>query len=366
MPGRGPGSISRVRTVGVEEEFFLVDPQTRRLRAAAAAVVAAAADAKPELQCTQVEFGTPPAAALDDVRAHLVRMRRDLAQAARSAGCAIAATGAAPGNQPGTITASDRYQAMAEVYGPVARGQQVCGCHVHVAVEFRELAVAVSDHVRPWLAVLLAVSANSPFWAGADTGYASWRSQVWSRWPTAGPPGYFGSLAAYEQTAVGLVATGAARDRAMLYFDVRPSDRYPTVEFRVADVCLTVDDTVLVAALTRGLVETAVTATLRDQPAPDLRPELVRGAHWRAARYGLTADLFDLCRCRRRPAEQVLRSLLSHVCDALEGSGDFAEVSEQVDRVLRVGTGADRQRRAYQRHGSLDDAVDAVLAATVP
>src|SRR5664279_212594 len=355
-----------MRTVGVEEEFLLVDPETRRLRAVAAAVVAAAPDAEAELQCTQVEIGTSPQTQLSDLRADLVRLRRDVAATARTVGVVIAATGAAPYDEAATITADERYEAMAEVYGPVASRQQVCGCHVHVAVESRELAVAVSDRVRPWLAVLLAASANSPFWQGADTGYSSWRSQVWARWPTAGPPRYFGSLAAYEETAAALVATGAALDRAMLYFDVRPSERYETIEFRVADVCLTVDDAVLVAALTRGLVDTAAAAAQRGEPAPQVRPELVRGAHWRAARYGLAADLVDLRHCRLVSAEQLLGDLVEHVRPALEVNGDLAETSEQVDRVLREGPGAERQRAAFQRRGCIDDAIDTVLTATVP
>lgn len=355
-----------MRTVGVEEEFLLFDPGTRRLRPAAAAVLGRTDAAEPELQRTQVEIGTSPRTGLDEVRADLVSLRRELASAAASAGCAIAALAAAPHTEPPAITATDRYEAMAEVFGPLAGAQHVCGCHVHVAVESRELAVAVADRVRPWLAVLLAVSANSPFWQGADTGYASWRSQVWARWPTAGPPAYFGSLAAYERTATALLATGAARDRAMLYFDVRPSDRYDTVEFRVADVCLTVDDAILVAALVRGLVDTAAAAAQRGEPAPDLRPELVRGAHWRAARYGLTGTLVDLGSCRQVPARQLLQALVDHVADALEASGDLARVSEQVDRVLREGTGADRQRAVFRRHGRIDGAIDFALVQTVP
>jgi carboxylate-amine ligase len=159
--------------------------------------------------------------------------------------------------------------------------------------------------------------------------------------------GVHGSLAAYEETAASLGATGAALDRAML--------------------CLPqVDDAVLVAALTRGLVDTAAAAAQRGEPAPPVRPELVRGAHRRAARYGLAADLVDLRHYRLVSAEHLLGDLVEHVRPALEVNGDLAETSEQVDRVLREGPGAGRQRAAFQRRGCIDDAIDTVLTATVP
>ena len=163
------------------------------------------------------------------------------------------------------LTVKSRYQAMTEHFGLTTSEQLTCGCHVHVGVESPEEGVAVLDRIRPWLPVLLAISANSPYWQGQDTGYASFRSQAWNRFPSAGPTGVFGSVEGYRSYADALVATGVLLDHAMIYFDARLSDRYPTVELRVAD-------TVLIATLARALVETAVTSWRHHAPAPTVRP----------------------------------------------------------------------------------------------
>ncbi len=158
---------------------------------------------------------------------------------------------------------------MAEHYGLTAQEQLTCGCHVHVSVESDEEGVAVLDRMRVWLPVLLALSANSPFWQGKDTRYGSYRSQVWGRWPSAGPVEIHGSAEAYHARVRSLVATGALRDEGMIYFDARLSHRYPTVEVRVADVCLDPADTVLLATLVRGLVETSAREWREGRPVPD-------------------------------------------------------------------------------------------------
>jgi glutamate---cysteine ligase / carboxylate-amine ligase len=216
--------------------------------------------------------------------------------------------------------------------------------------------VAVLDRVRPWLAPLLAVSANSPLWRGVDTGYASWREQEWKRWPTSGPTGLFGSLSAYRELVRALVASGSALDERMLYFDARLSATWPTVEIRVADVCLDVEDAVLVAALARALVTTA----LRDAqaPAPAVPVEVLRSASWVASRHGTNGPLVDPVELRARPAQQVLARLGAHVREALEDAGDAALVREGLERVLCRG-GAAVQRAALARGGA-SAALDAV------
>jgi carboxylate-amine ligase len=230
----------------------------------------------------------------------------------------------------------------------------------------RELAVAALNRVRPWLAVLLALSANSPFWESVDTGYASYRTELWHRWPTAGPPGEFASRADYDALVDALVASGTIRDTGMVYFDVRPSQRFETLEVRVTDVGLTVDDAVLLGGLVRALVRTAAEAAQDGRAAPGWRPELVRGAHWRAARWGLASELVSPLTGLPAPAAAVVASLVDHVRPALEAAGDLDEVTALVDQLLGRGTGADRQRAAFARSGSFDDVLAMAVAATTP
>lgn len=355
-----------VRELGVEEEFLLLDPRTGHVRASADAVLASAGRSEgafeQELLAAQVESGTPVCSTLADVRRELGRLRTTLAAAAAHRQARLAAVAAAPvgsgDEQP--VTASSRYRQMAEVFGPVAREQVVCGCHVHVSVADPELAIQVINHARPWLPLLLAVSANSPYWRGVDTGYASYRSVLWSRWPTAGPPGVFADRADYDATVDGLLATEVLRDRGMIYWDARPSETFPTVEFRVADVCLEIDDAVLLAALARGLASTCAAAAARDDPVPSLRPEQQRGAHWRAARFGLTDELVQPGSGGLAPARAVLQAFLDYTRAALDEHGDTAEVAALLEPLLLAGTGAERQRAAYARRGDMSDVLELV------
>ena len=256
---RARGARPDIPTLGVEEELLLVDPATSQPAPRASDVLARAPDAEHELRREQVEVGTEPLQNLTDLRQALLANRRDVSDAARSRGLAVVATGAAwmSPEQP-RLTDDDRYRRMAETFGPIALRQLVDGCHVHVGMADRAAAIEVVNRVRPWLSTLLALSANSPFWDGEDTGYASYRHEVWSRWPTAGTAGPFAGITDYQSTIEQLIRSGAAVDAGMIYFHVRPSAQWPTVEFRIADVCLTVDEAVAVAALSRALAVTAL------------------------------------------------------------------------------------------------------------
>jgi carboxylate-amine ligase len=229
--------------------------------------------------------------------------------------------------------------------------------HVHVGIEDPEEGVAVIDRIGPWLPALRAVSANSPYAEGRDTGYASWRSQLWSHWPSAGPTEAFSSLAAYRQLCHELMEFGAARDSGMLYFDARLSVRQPTVEVRIFDVCTDPADAVLLAALVRGLVEKAARCWRSGDEPPHWRTEALRAAHWRASRLGLADTLVHPLLRRLAPAREVLESVVCHVRQELEESGDADLVDEGVERVL-AGGGAVLQRAAYARTGMIHGVVD--------
>jgi glutamate---cysteine ligase / carboxylate-amine ligase len=321
---------------------------------------------QPELYRSQVEMNTPVCATLGEVRDAVRRGRRALAEAAEGEGLRLAAAGTHPFSHWGdqTVTDKTRYRNLAQDYRQVFREQVVFGCHVHVGIQDREAAIRTMNRVRPWLPVLLALSANSPYWLGADTGYASYRTEVWNRWPMAGMPQAFASRAEYDRLVETLMATGSVREPTKLYWDVRPSARQETLEFRVADVCMGVDEAVMVAGLARALALVCHDAAARGEPDPAPRPELLRAAKWRAARHGLDADLVDAAAGRARPAAEMVRLFLDRVRPGLEAGGDLEEVTELVEATVARGTGAARQRAVFERTGSLEAVVDLVVEAT--
>lgn len=329
-----------MRTVGVEEEFLLVDEAGAPVGLAQGA---AGGGVQLELKEEMLETGTDPCLTLVELDADVRKQRQVAASAAEAAGARLAALATSPLPATSSVTAAFRYRRIAAEYGLTAREQLTCGCHVHVQVADDEEGVAVLDRIGPWLPILLAMSSNSPFWNGVDSGYASYRSQVWQRWPTAGPTGTFGSAVAYHQVVDALVAIGSALDRAMVYFDARLSERYPTLEIRVADVCLRAEDTVLLGALARALVETAAREAADGVPVPDVRPEVLRGAGWRAGRAGLRGPLVHPERFTQVPAAEAVGALIDHVRPVLAEAGEEATVAAAWQRLLARGSGAEEQ-----------------------
>lgn len=354
------------RTVGVEEEFLLVDPGSGLVQAAAQRVAPRVGrQAQRELTQEQVEIGTPPALELGQLEQDLLALRRRVAEVATGTGIALAALGTSPLPAEPTTTHDTRYLTMTAEFGRLGREQLTCGCHVHIAVDSPDQAVAALDRIRPWLACLTAISANSPFWEGQDTGYASWRTQMWERWPSAGPTELFGSAAAYQELAADLVRSGVLLDRKMLYYDARLSDHLPTLEIRVADVCGTVETTVLVAAIVRGLVLTALRELEEGIPPLPVRTELLHAAQWRASRSGVRGELVELFERRAVPASTMLDRLADHIGPALKTNGDAEYVRVGLDRVLRDGTAADRQRAVFAETGDLAAVVRDAVQQTV-
>ena len=241
-----------------------------------------------ELQLQQLETNSRPSRDLGELGRELRRRCRALAGAVASrAGARVAALATSPVHVEPQLVRKGRYLEMARAFGLTAYEQLTCGCHVHVSISSPDEGVAVLDRIRPWLPVLLAFSANSPFWQGRDSAYASFRYQAWSRWPTAGPTDTFRTAEAYQQTVQQMVSTGTLLDTGMVYFDARLSEHYPTVEIRISDVCLYADDAALIAALARALVETEARRWRAGGATPRQRIELLRLAAWRASRSGL-------------------------------------------------------------------------------
>lgn len=355
-----------VRTLGVEEEFLLVDPATGQPQAVGQAVLAMSAESEltGELQQEQLETATKPCRTLDELSAQIRSTRSTAAAAAVDVGAALVPIATSPLPVAPTITPSLRYAEMASRFGQTVAEGLTCGCHVHVEVDSPDEGVAVLDRIRPWLAPLLALSANSPFWNGGDSGYRSYRAQAWQRWPTAGPYGPFGSGAAYRAFVDTALATDTLLDEGMIYLEARLSRHLPTVEVRVTDVCREPDDAVLVAGLVRALVQTAADAAVHGSTPDPVRTEVLQLAEWRASRWGTEAELLHPHTWRPAPAVEVLDALVAHVTPALEEAGDLRPVRELLDAVLRRGTGAQRQREVLTRTGDLADVVrDAVHRA---
>ncbi|MFI0354901.1 glutamate--cysteine ligase [Actinomadura sp. 9N407] len=357
--GISPARAGAGLTLGVEEEFLLVDPVSGTPVPYAGRVLAAAGEHPfdggryhRELLKSQVEAATGVCDSLDGARGQIRDARARLAAATAREGFLLLSTGTPV--LPGPVPVSDheeRYAAISRMYAGIVADYQACGCHVHVGVGGRETAVAVCNHLRPWLPALLALSANSPFDHGRDSGHASWRMIEQSRFPGSGVPPAFASAADHDRAVDLLVDCGVVADPAMSFWLARPSPHLPTVEVRAADAAATADDAVLQAAITRALVRTALDDLSAGREAPDSGPDVCAAAVWTAARYGLEGPAIHPFEERQVPVRRLLGDLMFHITPALEETGDLAEVRALLTWVMRTGSGASRQRQAASDGG---------------
>ncbi|APX02294.1 MULTISPECIES: glutamate--cysteine ligase 2 [Arthrobacter] len=380
-----------MRTFGVEEELLIVDPDSGEPLALADALLAGrklAADEAPgrplllkkkagtkfdddemglsaELKLEQIETQTRPC--LDHAELlRQIRAGRSLAdEAAQAHGARIAALATSPLALSSHTTPDPRYARMLERFGLTAQEQLTCGFHVHTYIESPDEGVAVLDRIRDKLAVLIALSANSPFWNGVATGFESYRTQAWNRWPSSGPSAIFGNVSTYRRVVSRLLETGVVLDEGMIYFDARLSRNHPTVEVRVADVCLRAEDAALIAVLVRALVESACREWREGvEPAP-VPTVLLRMAAWQASNFGLRGDLLDFGSFRPAPAADVVRSLVDYLEPVLAETGELDLVRQGVAEIFARGTGAAEQRSTRQVVLDKADPDDGGLGAVV-
>lgn len=294
-------------------------------------------------------------------------------QAARLGGHAVALAASPLPVQPHP-TRTPRYREFMERYGRTARTSLSCGFHVHVSVDSPEEGVGVLDRIRVWLPLLVALSANSAIVDGEDSGYESFRYEAWNRWPASGPTEAFGSVRAYQDFEERLLATGVLMDQGMLYLDARLARSHPTVEVRVADVCMDPRDAVTIAAVVRALVDTASTEWQAGLRPPDVPATLIRLASWKAALCGVGRQLLHPVWMRPVPAREAVRELFLHVADSADDAGDGDTIRHGLTDILARGSGSAAQRRAFARTGDPCDVVrEAVrvftgegIRATVP
>jgi len=362
---------AQLLSLGVEEEFHAVDPATHALANDGESIAEGLEDAGEgafagEIKRSMVETCTAVCSTLAELRGELVRLRGEAIAAAGERGRRLAASGTLPlADWRDAETASvPRYHRVQALHQQVAADQIVCGLHVHVGIDDRELAVQVHSRARLWLSPLLALSASSPYWTDVDTGYASYRPILWGHWPTADVPGEFSSVAEYDAVVAALVDTATVVDDGQIYWDLRLSAHQPTLEFRVADACTTIDEAVLQAGLCRALARTCAVEAERGDEVAAVRTELLRAAKWRAARFGITERLLDLRSGRLVGAAELMEGFLEYLRPALEEAGDFAEVGDLLGQALRRGTGSQRQRAAFARTSRLEAVIDLIADET--
>ncbi|MFF2545127.1 YbdK family carboxylate-amine ligase [Kitasatospora sp. NPDC058063] len=351
-------------TVGVEEEYFVVDPASRavvpggpRLAARSAGVLGDLVSG--EFADLQIEVRTPPCATMGELSAQLVRLRRTLAACAEAEGLTVCPS-AAPvigGGDAVPVGDHPRYRDGVRLFRTLMDDFAVCALHVHVCLPDREVAALVGNHLRPWLPLLVEMSANSPFHAGRDTRFASWRSVLRLRFPSLGPPPWVESFDDYRRVAASMAAVGGSSFAELPFWDTRPHPRLPTLEVRCMDVPAESADSVALAAVVRGLVVTSARLAERGDKGPQLRGELLRGAYWYATRDGWPGPGADALTGRVLPAPERARRLVEHIGAALEGLGDLERVTAFADRLAARGSGAHRQRAAH-RAGGLPAVVD--------
>ncbi|OYP28290.1 carboxylate--amine ligase [Rhodopirellula sp. MGV] len=340
-----------IPAVGVEEEYQLVDPNSGAMRADCKRVMRrlngkVTAEIQHELHLSQIEMASPICHTLDEAQQSLVDTRQALSRAAMQTGAALSAAGTNPLPLPHTddITPKERYNRMTQQYQQLARDLFIFGCHVHVSMPDRVLGLEVMNRARRWLPALLAITANSPFWDGHDTGYASYRRELWAQWPMAGPPPHFQSYADYQETIADLIQVGAIADESFIYWDVRLPEKIPTIEFRVADVMLHVEDVVAYVGLIRAIVmQTQVDMDDRVTQEP-ICNQLLRHAMWQAARYGVSEKLIDPVEKKPLDAHRLLGRLFDWCAPVLKQSGDVDRVESFLHRLSQHGNGAMKQR----------------------
>jgi YbdK family carboxylate-amine ligase len=358
MPTSNPGVGE---TLGVEEEYHLVNPATGE--------PVNAADhpgeneyVHGELQTSQLEIGTHVCRTLTELRDELVKARQAAGDVAAQSRAAILAAGTHPFAhwQDLKRVATPRFDTLAYRFGALADRQNICGLHVHVSVPDLPTALVIMNRVRPYVPVLAALTSSSPFHEGVNTGFASFRTMWWSMWPASGMPPRLSSVTAYELVVDDLRIGGVVDDASTLYWDVRPSMRYPTLEFRAADVCPEIDDAVLYAGLVRSLVRTLA----HERDAAGLSDATLTAARWRAARYGIRGELCDPVSGAILPAALVIRRVLTQLEPDLREHGEYDMIVESVTRVFSRGTSADLQRAQFAAGRDLRHVVRSVVRAT--
>lgn len=358
-------------TIGVEEEYQIVDPETRELKSHISTMLEEAGDSlgdaiKPEMHQSVIEVGTDICKNVQEARADVGRLRATVSKLAQKNGMAICAASTHPFSdwKKQDITDRDRYHMIVEDLQDVARGNLVFGLHCHIGIDDRDLAVEIMNEARYFLPHLLALSTSSPFWLGRATGLKSSRCMIFKRFPRTGVPDYFKSWSEFEQHVDTLVKTGCIDDGKRIWWDLRPHAFFNTIEFRICDLPTNVDDTIAIVALIQAIVARLYVLRSQNLGFRIYTRDLIEENKWRAYRYGLDGKLIDFGKKKELPARALIEELLEFVDPVVDELGSRKEI-EHVRTILQRGTSADKQLEIFRETGDLKAVVDWVVRETI-
>jgi carboxylate-amine ligase len=358
-------------TIGIEEEYQIIDPQTRELKSYITELLEAGRitlreQVKAELHQSIVEVGTTICHTAAEARAQLVHLRKGVMELAARNGLKIAAAGTHPISSwvDQEITPFDRYAGVKQDMQILAQQLLIFGTHVHVGIEDPEFLIDAMNVVRYFMPHVLCLSTSSPFWIGQNTGLKSYRSIVCRNFPRTGIPPYFSSYTDFVEYRDTLVKTNSIPDGTKIWFDARPNYNYPTLEFRICDVCTRVDEATCLAAIFQALIYKLWKLRRDNMTFRVYSPALIEENKWRAVRYGLDGKLIDFGKQTELPARELIREMIEwFIGDVMDELGSRKEI-EYAYRILEEGTSADRQLATFKRTGSLQAVVDRLIAET--
>jgi carboxylate-amine ligase len=358
-------------TIGIEEEYQTIDPETRDLRSHIQAEIIEkgrmllAEQVKPEMHQSVVEIGTNVCENIHQAKDEIRNIRRQIVNLARQNGLRIAAGGTHPFAEWARqeIYPDPRYATIVEDLKMVARANLIFGLHVHIGVEDRETAIQIMNGARYFLPHLLALSANSPFWQGMESGLKSYRCKVFDKFPRTNIPDLYHSWSEFENYVDLLIKTGCIDNAKKIWWDIRPHPHYPTLEFRVCDMPMRLDESIAIAALCQAIIAKLYKIHEQNQSFRHYSRALIMENKWRAARYGLDGKLIDFGKQTEVPERALVLEILEFVDDVVDGLGSRQEIM-YLHRILEHGTGADRQLRVYRETNDLKAVVDYMISET--
>src|SRR6202142_65615 len=358
-------------SIGIEEEYQTVDPETRDLRSHIQAEILERGRlilqerVKAEMHQSVVEVGTGVCNNIKQAKAEVKMLRRDIIRLAKENGLRLASVATHPFSDWRTqdINPDDRYKNIVEDMQLVARANLIFGLHVHIGIEDRETAIHMMNHARYFLPHLLALSTNSPFWLGMNTGLKSYRCKVFDKFPRTNIPDYFPSWGEYENFIKLLIKTNCIDNAKKIWWDIRPHPFFNTIEFRVCDIPMRADETIAIAALIQATVAKLYKLYTANQGFRLYRRALIMENKWRASRYGLDGKMIDFGKQTEVPARDLMHEILEFVSDVVPELGSQEEVG-YVHRILERGNGAARQLRVFQETNDLKRVVDYIIEET--
>jgi carboxylate-amine ligase len=357
-------------TLGIEEEFQIIDPETRGLRSHIQQILADGKmtlkeQVKSEMHQSVVELGTEVCSDVRSARQQVVQLRSELATLAARDGLKIASSGTHPFSHwmDQLITSDERYATIVKDMQQIARANLIFGLHVHVGIPDREVAIAVMNQARYFLPHLYALSVNSPFWLGQNTGFKAYRQMIFQRFPRTGIPDPFESLAEYEDYLKLLVTTGCIDNAKKIWWDIRLHPFFDTLEFRICDAQSRVADTIALAALMQAIVVKLHKLLRQNVTFRMYARRLIDENRWRASRYGLDGRLIDFGRKCEVDERELLHEILEFVATEVEELGSQEEMAH-IEKIMREGTGADRQLAVWERTQDMKAVVDQIVAET--